>query len=277
MEDLHRVKVTQARYAKCNCGSGKKYKNCCLRKGASYETESGVGPLIMEASLRGLDANRRDRDEAETTLSRLKHNLRSTPDDVLNISLALIGIAQRRGDHHGALEQLDALVIDEASEGKLHALNLRAVSLSQLGRHGEAAAIFDILLGPDTRKTSISGLWQMEAGRTYSLGGRTSDAIDATKKALSFFETANDAEHVARAKSNLAIFMLDSEAEDEVAEAEAALENACDIKIGLGDAEGASTNFSQLSMHHFARNRFEKAIAYGRKDLKLHGSSGMML
>jgi tetratricopeptide (TPR) repeat protein len=112
-------------------------------------------------------------------------------------------------------------------------------------------------------------MWQMEAGRTYSRAGRTSDAILATKKALSWFESRNDAEHVARAKSNLAIFMLDSELEEEVAEAEATLEHACDIKIGLGDAEGASTNFSQLSMHHLAHNRFEKARAYGRKDLKL--------
>jgi tetratricopeptide (TPR) repeat protein len=110
----------------------------------------------------------------------------------------------------------------------------------------------------------------LEAGRTYSLAGRIKDAIRVTKSAVTFFEKAkNELEHLTRAKSNLAIFMLDSDEPGDVAEAERVLETACDVKLSIGDAEGASTNFSQLSMHHCARGRFEKAIAYGRKDLKL--------
>lgn len=69
MREPNRNKL--GRNAKCSCGSGKKYKNCCLITTIRSETEGGIGPLITEASFRGLDPNRRDRDEAELALNRL--------------------------------------------------------------------------------------------------------------------------------------------------------------------------------------------------------------
>lgn len=263
--------VEHRRNEKCACGSGKKYKNCCLPKHHKSDETTDLGPLILDAMRRGLEHERSERDEAEGTLRRLMNDPRATESDKLNAALSLVTFAQRRGDHRGALEQLESLVIDERSDPALHILSLKATSLTQLGSHDDAAALFDALLGnPSAAVNRLSGWWEMEAGRSYYLAGRVEDAVRVTKSAVSFFENAkNELEHLTRAKSNLAIFMLASDKAEEVTQAEESLEAACDVKIAIGDAEGASTNFSQLSVHHFARGCFEKAIAYGRKDLKL--------
>jgi uncharacterized protein YchJ len=260
----------QGRNAPCTCGSGKKYKHCCLNKYVGPQ-EKSISALIHEAGMQSLEQTRDVRDGAELTLERLLIDPRATDDDRLNASFTLIGLAQRRGDHHGALNKLDALDVHEASDAYLQVLNLRAKSLTQLGFYSEAAATTDILLERSKATDStVSGWWELEAGRTYHLAGRAEDAIRVTKSAIAFFRKAkNELEHLTRAESNLAIFMLNATTEDEIAQAEQELEAKCDLKLAIGDSEGASTNFSQLSMHHFKRGRFEKAIAYGRRDLKL--------
>lgn len=226
--------------------------------------------LISETGMLGLEPERRLRDEAEHTLHQLITQPTVTEDDRLNASFSLIQLAQRRGDHASALEQLGNLVVDEASEAKWNVIFLRAISLSQIGSHSDAATLFDVLLeAPKEAQRLISGFWELEAGRTYSHVGRNEDAARVTRNAASFFKAKDDLLHLTRAESNLAILKLESEDAAEVAEAEKVLEHICDIKISIGDAEGASTNFSQLSNHYFLQGRFEKAIAYGRRDLKL--------
>ncbi|CUX10230.1 SEC-C metal-binding domain-containing protein [Agrobacterium deltaense] len=259
----------QGRNEKCDCGSGKKYKNCCLRRDTTT-TDTGISSLILEAGRRGLEAQRSERDRAEQTLRQLLQDQRATKDDRLNASLSLVGVVQRRGDHNEALELLKAIKLSSGSEAVVQVMSLTAVSLTQLGKYDDAAALFDqVFAHPASANPLASGWWELEAGRTYYLAGRIKDAIRVTNSAAASFETKGELEHLIRAKSNLASFMLKSEKEDEVELGERLLEEACDLKISIGDAEGASTNFCQLSLHHFSRGRFEKAIAYGRKDLKL--------
>jgi tetratricopeptide (TPR) repeat protein len=262
--------VKQQRNAQCACGSGKRYKHCCLDKHRDAKAPD-ISDLVREAGIKGLEHIREVRDEAERTLERLLIDPRATSADRLNASFSLINLAQRRGDHHDALVRLDAITVHEPSHPYLQALNLRAISLTQLGSHSEAAAITDdLLMRPKAADSPAFAWWKLEAGRTYHLAGRTEDAIRVTEDAIVFFKNAkNEMEHLTRAESNLAIFKLKSTKEEEIDQAERALERTCDIKIAIGDSEGASTNFSQLSIHHFRRGRFEKAIAYGRKDLKL--------
>ena len=138
--------------------------------------------------MRGLEPARSERDEAERTIRELVEDHRATKDDKLNAALSLVGIAQRRGDHRGALEQLDAIV-DAGLEAELQISNLRATSLTQLGAYDDAAKLYDNLLtNPAAASASVSGWWQLEAGRSYYLAGRTEDAIRVTRSAVSFFE-----------------------------------------------------------------------------------------
>jgi hypothetical protein len=76
--------VKQRRNEKCACGSGKKYKNCCLHREAELAEETSLGPLILRAGLRGLEHARSERDEAERTLRALLADPRATKDDNLN-------------------------------------------------------------------------------------------------------------------------------------------------------------------------------------------------
>lgn len=268
---LSRVKKKLGRNETCNCSSGKKYKYCCLR-GEKHISKTRIADLIEEAGFAVLEHDPHKRDQAEVALRQLIQDRRATPNDRINASFTLVQIAQRRGDHNGALQQLEEIKVGpDDSAAKWHVVFLRAISLTQLGEQERSAELFDQLLAsPAAKDEGVAGWWKLEAGRTYSLAGRREDARRVWTDSIEYFSKKPDEpEHLVRARANLAILMLDSDDETEVAAAERELEATCDMKIALGDWEGASTNFSQLSMHFFLLGNFEKAIAYGRKDLKL--------
>lgn len=250
----------------CSCGSGKKYKRCCMG-----QDTGGAAPLtdeIMAARMLTLEHDRSVRDEAESRLLRFRQAPGLAAHTASEIDLSLVTVAQRRGDHQGALDRLDAMSGRVSSAVRQNMKQLRATSLTHLGDAPAGARIFDKLLKEDGHDV-FRPWWCLEAGRTYRLAGRTADAITVTREAVRLFEAQDELEHLTRARSNLGGFMLYSEDSDEVAQGEALLEEMCDVKIGIGDIEGAANNFSQLSMHCFRLKRFERAIAYGRKDLML--------
>lgn len=259
--------TNQRRNELCACGSGKKYKRCCLLKDASPSAE-GLEYLIHEARLRGLEHDRVTRDNAESKLLQLAADPRATKTDKLNIAFGLVELAQRRGDYRSSLVRLDAIRASTKGGIYLQMLNFRAVALTHLDDVEGAAKLYDRLLASPEAK-DFPG-WYIEAGRTYSLANRNDDAIRVTKIAIEQLETSgSDAEGLARAKSNLAMSMMDSADPQEVEHAEALLEEMSDFKLSIGDWEGAANNFSNLSLHHLSAGRFEKAIVYGRKDLRL--------
>jgi tetratricopeptide (TPR) repeat protein len=205
----------QRRNEPCACGSGKKYKNCCLHKDEASR-DTSLEDVFRREALRSLEHDRAVRDDAERQLECLLLDPRATDNDRLNISFALVGTMQRRGDHHGALRRLDALAVPEASEAYIQVLNLRATSLVQSGSYQEAAELTDILLARSKGTDGIAaGWWELEAGRTYHSAGRHDDAIRVTKRAIAFFKKhKNELEHLTRAETNLAIFRLASDDPD---------------------------------------------------------------
>jgi hypothetical protein len=155
--------IRQGRNEICPCGSGKKYKYCCLHKDTA-SGYPGLSDLIRQAGLQSLEHERDVRDEAERRLEQLLGNPRASDDDRLNISLALVGTTQRRGDHRDALRRLDALAVPEESDAYVQVLCLRATSLTQLGSYHEAAELTDILLARSKATSSImAGCWKPDA------------------------------------------------------------------------------------------------------------------
>src|SRR5262245_52749016 len=71
----------QRRNEKCACGSGKKYKHCCMRKEDAVHKETEVAPLILEAGRRGLEHTRSARDDAERALRKLIEDPRADESD----------------------------------------------------------------------------------------------------------------------------------------------------------------------------------------------------
>jgi hypothetical protein len=128
-KDRYLAIVKQGRNATCACGSGKKYKSCCLRKNVKSTHETDLRHLIEQAGRRGLEPDRSERDEAERALHLLMLDRRATEDNKLNASLSLVQLAQRRGDYRGALEQLD-VQFSASADGTANAFIIQPITLA---------------------------------------------------------------------------------------------------------------------------------------------------
>lgn len=236
-----------------------------------------LGEEIRAAGLESLEHDRNRRDRAEAKLKALRLDPRADPNDRLNIDLALVGCAQRRGDHHEALTRLTRINTKAGTDAHAGKLQLRATSNYQLGRYLQAAREFDRLLASraDEPNDLVRASRLLEAGRAFKMADRRSDAIRVTRVAIELLkDLPGEEEHLIRAKSNLAAFMLVSDDPDEIQEAIQSLEALTDDKIAIGDIEGVSNNFSTLSLHLLGDRKFEKALAYARKDLAMARLAG---
>jgi SEC-C motif len=129
--------MTVGRNDPCPCGSGRKYKRCCLftdeelKKQGRHNTENrpGIEPLtdlpIEEIKTRFTSA--------------------STADERDSLGLALAQTHQARGEHKAALEVLQLLSKDDSKFEPVRNY-LSAISVSALGAHGPATSMFEALL-----------------------------------------------------------------------------------------------------------------------------------
>lgn len=247
--------------------------NPALKKGP----RRSLSEEIRAAGLESLDHDRTRRDRAEAKLKALRSDPRAEAGHRLNIDMALVGCAQRRGDHRDALARLARIKTKTGTDAHAGKLQLRATSNYQLGRYAQAAREFDQLLGH--RANAPNDLFKaahlLEAGRAFKMADRSPDAMRVTRAAIDILkDLPGQEEHLIRAKSNLATFMLASENREEVDEAIQSLEVLTDAKIAIGDIEGVSNNFSTLSLHLLRDHQFEKALAYARKDLLMARLAG---
>jgi tetratricopeptide (TPR) repeat protein len=187
------------------------------------------------------------------------------------IDPALVQALQKTGDFHGALQLLETLPPARTPLDAAVRDFWRARSLERLGRFDDAVTAFEQVMpalrqhAPDHYQYHL-----IEAGRAYTMAGRSDDAIAAYRESVAIFEArGDDQEHLLRARSNIGVELLKFEDPDRVAEGEALLYETCDGKALIGDLEGLTNNYSSLSLHYAAVGRWERAIAFARRDLKL--------
>ncbi|MFX1555293.1 MAG: SEC-C metal-binding domain-containing protein, partial [Promethearchaeota archaeon] len=95
--------------APCPCGSGKKYKHCCLLKDRSDRRSLHISFLddeIFEAGMLSAEHNEKSIVEGIERLRRLLNRPDLNPTQRLNVKLSLARAYQRRGEHHAAIEML---------------------------------------------------------------------------------------------------------------------------------------------------------------------------
>ena len=260
----------------CPCGSGKKYKKCCLQKVAQKNHQyNTLDKQIHDASGLFLENNKKSIVDSIEKLSELLTRPNLSPEQKVTIQLNLAQAYQHYGKHNTALETLNSIKA-EINNNKVNAVlikELKAVSYCALGYHQKSCDIFDDVLNelehlePDPK---LEAFICIEAGKAFHTNKNIDKAKECWEKSLKFFE--NDKEdiiHYTRVKANLGLLYLKSIDEKRQEEGIKLLEESSDLKRRTGDLEGLANNYSNLGTYYCENKRYERAIAYLRMDLKL--------
>jgi tetratricopeptide (TPR) repeat protein len=201
-------------------------------------------------------------------------------DQRLHTQLGLATALQRRGEHRAAIDVLNSIgnlheLQDEAHSWILH---LVAISHSALGFYKESCDIFSEALArlhQDKGNARLRAMTAMEAGKAFSAGGGRSRARELWQEALKYFEgKEDDIEHYSRAKANLAFDLLHDSDTAMQMEGAKLLEESCELKARIGDLEGLANNYCNLGLYYWRNKRYQRAIAYARRDLYLSRQVG---
>lgn len=268
------------RNAPCPCGSGKKYKKCCLAKTEGPQPPAEAADLdsqIHDAAMLSLEHNEDAVVEAVSRLEALLGDQRLDEAQKRNVRFQLAQVHQRRGQHRTALELLESSEAGSPTPDEplveAHVTTLRAISLSALGAHQKACGLFDQVLttladsSADARTVAIVNL---EAGKAYKLGGNTLLARKCWETTLAYCEGRDDeVEHWGRVKENLGFLLLDDPDARKQEEGICIVEQSSVLKRQIGDVDGLANNYCQLGLYFAGIGRFERAIAHMRMDLSL--------
>jgi uncharacterized protein YecA (UPF0149 family) len=269
----------------CPCGSGKKYKNCCFPKRGQNNNSFDVFPLdreIHEAGMLSLEHNEKSITDAIQRLRDLMGHPNLTKEQKLNIKVSLAQAYQRRGEHKNAIEALDLIDtemhVNRDRATVAYVKNLRAISYNALGLCGESCRLFDEVLNELDQKDTdpkLRAIVYIEAGKAFRAAEDNDRARKCWEEALEFFaDNEEDIEHYARVKANLGFMLLDDPDESKQEEGVKILEEVSYHKGRIGDLEGLANNYCNLGLYYWKKKRYERAIAFIRKDLYLSRKVG---
>lgn len=187
------------------------------------------------------------------------------------IDTALVQVFQKVGDYYAAIELLEAMEPAKLPFDAAMRDYWRARSLERLGYFADAVVAFEeVTPALRAHAPAFVPYFLIEVGRAYSMAGRSTEATSALRESIALFEAkGGDQEHLLRARSNIGALLLKSDDPDRVAEGERLLYETSDGKALVGDMEGLTNNYSTLSLHYARGGRWERAIAFARRDLKL--------
>lgn len=271
----------------CPCNSGKKFKKCCLNLNNEKIQSVKLADIDLEIEKAGRLSLEHDKaciEESICILSSILKNNKLTENQFVNATLSLATAKQHIGEHNNALKIIETLrdKYDGQSDLSVYILIRIAISYNSLGYFDKACEIWDDVLDLwDNKKIKnvtdrkIRGIHLIEIGKAYSSNNNKSKAKYCWEKALSYLEDIeSEKEHFFRAKSNLSFLLLHSNDVNEQQLAVSQLESLTQKKLLIGDIQGVSTNYCNLGTYFRKIGRYERAIAYYRKDLSLSNAVG---
>jgi tetratricopeptide (TPR) repeat protein len=189
--------------------------------------------------------------------------------------LGLAQAYQECGEHPEAIRTLDSIEIDlrDVTKRLLRALvnELKARSLSAAGAHREACQLFEEVLqsleelnaDPKFRAGAL-----LEAGGAFKADKNLERARQCWEEALKYYEGKEDElNHYSRVRANLGFLLLEDPDEAIQEDGLKMISESSLIKHHTGDMQGVANNFCNLGLYYWNKKRYERAIAYLRKDL----------
>ena len=264
---------------KCPCGSGRKYKNCCLKKNTEVEKElNNMGELVFSF----------DEEKIEKGIKRLNELLavsHISKEQKRGIYIYLLQAYKNHGEHNNVISTFEKLrqYLDFENETELELIlfcyTIYAASLNELGLVEDAKEILDDILTIVEEK-NVSDITY--AGVALELSKAVMRLDQGTEKALEILNKAlkkipkNDKNigQIARIISNKAFILLNSKEKEEKEQGVKLLDDCLRVKIQEGDVEGICNIYCQLGMYYWREKKYDSAIAYTRKDLALSRKAG---
>jgi len=273
------------RNSPCPCGSGKKYKKCCIDRGRDNVIllkDRFIEKELNEASSESMHDDEKSLLSGIDRLEKLLNKRTLTTTQKQNAQLNLALAYQRRGEHSKAINILNAIENNKLSksnkQSRVLIMSTAAASYRTLGYVKESCSMFDEVLedlddikaDPKTR-----AFISLEAGKAFHKNEDSEKARLLWEFALGVFQKdGNEIEHYARALSNLGYLLLEQPDKNEQEKGLKIINEASDIKMRIGDLDGLSGNYCNLGLHYWKNKRYERAIALTRKDLYLSRKIG---
>ncbi|WP_179953129.1 tetratricopeptide repeat protein [Desulfobotulus mexicanus] len=269
------------RNEKCFCGSGKKYKKCCInKKQANSKDSKSIDGLIHDAGMMALEHDKKSIDKSILILKKVLLDSNLSEDSLKNAKLNLSVAYRHLGEHKKAIDTLEELeeFYDGESDFSQYILNSLAISYEALGFYDESCRIYESLLeswenvnckSSEDRKKR--GIYLIEAGKSFHSNKNIEKAIECWTSSIEYLQefSESEAEHIGRARANIAFAKLGSDKESIQKEGINELEESSRRKLKIGDAQGLANNYCNLGTYFRKKKRYARAISYYRKDLFL--------
>lgn len=267
----------------CPCGSGLKYKKCCLNT-AMNKGRADVDTEITDAALLSLQHDKSSKEAGVRALTEILARPNLTENQIMNGRMLLANAFQQLGQSRNALDIYTDLYNTYNNKDKFttEVLLRASISYTSLGYSDESSKINDEILEkwekapPKTRMNrKVRGIHLIEMGKSYSCNEEKAKAKECWESALAYLEEfEEEQEHYYRVKSNLAYLLLTKGDGDEQKAAVDELEQLTQTKLLIGDLQGVANNYCNLGLYFRGIGRYERSIAYHRKDLSISREVG---
>lgn len=263
----------------CECGSGKKFKKCCMSQGQASESLSKTySALINDAGMMAMLDCKKSRESAIEQLKTLLSVEQLSKINLINATFSLAVAYQHQGEHKSAISVLETIECSDDSDLSEKVTYQLAISYGSLGYTEFACELFQSIIDNWKSKPASNavcrhyrGLMLIEAGKAFSSDGDSLKAIDCWEQSIKLLEefSEREAEHIGRARANLSLQKLYSEEESKQKEGVNELNLSTNTKLKIGDLKGVANNYCNLGNYFRKEKRYGRAIAYYRKDLYL--------
>ena len=275
----------------CMCGSGKKYKKCCLLIESDLEA---INQLIH--SLTELDLTKQFIEdvlkEIETKIAML-----DLSDNVLkDIYINMVQHYQAIGKDKLVLELIEKYKFDESEHSiiKLWYKMIKLIALRNLYSFEKVIELVPELLemsrriewGNSNNNTVKSGV-MLELGKTLSIliqmdGGKNQLAIDTClelyDEIIEVYEKniIHDIDHYHGALGNK-LMLLKKQGKSNSINIVDSIHEVLKKKLYVGNLQGVANAYSMLATHFLNEKDYKQAIAYSKKDIVLSREYGSYL
>lgn len=283
------------RYSKanklCDCGSGKKYKKCCLNK---KESKKGSKDMLFELLHETISIFELKRDELENRINlieKLIANSELNKEEYNMINLYMYQLYSFIGEDKKSLDIINNFIDSKEIDNllKINLLSFKLKALLNLNLRSEiienVIELKDIADSLDwnneDHKTVKSGAL-IECGRILNIltteyyieNGEELDnsyVISIYDELISNYELGNynDIDHYTGAKSGKASMLLKNESKDIQEQGLIEMNQAIKLKAQSGYWNGIANSYSSLALYYLRIKNYKQAIAYIKRDLKL--------